>query len=118
MTISTLPAVRVPAVDPSDAELLGTLASLLAAMPGPRIGAPLSQVIEYVCATCCPMGAADRALRLESELAEYLNDWHVIRSGQVSPAGLDAWAAGAPIAFLRAALAGCARCRRAGGEAR
>lgn len=118
MATPTLPAIRIPAVDPSDADLLTMLASLLAAMPGPRVRAPLSQVIEYVCATCDLDGAAERALRLESELAEYLAEWRVLRSAQASPAGLDAWASETPIVFLRAALVGCARCQRAGGDAR
>ena len=106
----------VQAVAPSDAELLFTVASLLAALPGPFVGPRLSTLVEYVCVTCCPAGAAERAQRLEWDLAEYLHQWQVLRAEQVSPAGLDAWAAGAPIVFLRAALAGCARCR--GGEVR
>jgi hypothetical protein len=116
MATLTLPAVRVPVAVPSDAELLSTVASLLAALPGPFVGPRLSTLVEYVCVTCCPAGAAERAQRLELALAEYLHRWRVLRAGQVSPDGLDAWAAGAPITFLRAALAGCARCR--GGEAR
>ena len=116
MATMTLPEARVPVVKPSDAELLSTVGSLLAAMPGRFVGPRLSALVEYVCATCCPAGSVERAQRLELLLAEYLHDWRVLRAGQVSPAGLDAWAAGTPIVFLRAALAGCARC--SGGEAR
>lgn len=95
---------------PSDAGLLCSVASLLAAVPGPFVGPRLSKLVEYVCTTYCPGDdACARALRLEVELAEYLHDWRVLRTAQVSPAGLDDWAAGAPIVFLRAAVAGCAR---------
>jgi hypothetical protein len=82
----------------------------------PFIGPRLSTLVEYVCTTYCPSEATDRAQRLELELAGYLHDWRVLRTVQVSPAGLDDWAAGAPIVFVRAAVAGCARCQ--GGEAR
>jgi hypothetical protein len=112
------PTVVLPETDPPNAELLSIVASLFDAMPGERIKAPLSRLIENVCATCCPEGGADRALRLELELAEYLVGWRVIRHEQESPAGLDAWAAKTPIVFLRAAVAGCARCQRADGDAR
>ena len=98
-----------PADVPSDAGLLCSVASLLAAVPGPFVGPRLSTLVEYVCATFCPGDACARAQRLELELAEYLHDWRVLRAAQVSPAGLDDWAAGAPIVFLRAAVAGCAR---------
>lgn len=105
---------RVPADVPSDARLLRSVASLLAAVPGPFVGPRLSTLVEYVCATYCPSDACARAQRLELELAEYLHDWRVLRETQVSPAGLDDWAAGAPIVFLRAAVAGCARCQGGG----
>jgi hypothetical protein len=94
---------------PSDAGLLCSVASLLAGVPGLFVGPRLSTLVEYVCTTYCPSDACARAQRLELELAEYLHDWRVLRAGQVSPAGLDDWAAGTPIVFLRAAVAGCAR---------
>jgi len=96
----------------SDADLLDTVAKLLAAMPGPTCGAPLSGVFELVCRA--HEGTADRAEQLEGELADYLHEWRVLRAEQTSPAGLDAWANTAPVAFLRAAVAGCARCQRTG----
>ncbi len=104
-----LTLTQAPAEVPSDAGLLCSVASLLAAVPGPFVGPRLSTLVEYVCTTYCPGDACARAVRLEVELAEYLHDWRVLRSAQVSPAGLDDWAAGAPIVFLRAAVAGCAR---------
>lgn len=99
----------------TDADLLETVASLLAAMPGRTCGPRLSALLENVCSAYCPDGAADRAVQLELELAEYLNVWRVLRSGEVSPAGLDVWAARAPLAFVRVALVACARCQRSGG---
>jgi hypothetical protein len=96
---------------PSDAGLLCSVASLLAAVPGPVAGPRLSTLVEYVCTTYCPGDACTRAQRLELELADYLHEWRVLRESQVSPAGLDDWAAGVPIVFLRAAVAGCARCQ-------
>lgn len=110
-TMVGLPDV-LPA-DPTDAQLLDMVASLLAAMPGPQVGAPLSQVIEYLCAAVCPTGAPERAHRLEFELAEYLADWRVLRHSQTSPAELDRFATDAPLTFLHAALLGCARCQQA-----
>jgi hypothetical protein len=102
-------AAAVPS-EPSDAGLLAAVAAVLAAVPGPFVGPRLSTLIEHVCAIHCPDDAAARAQRLELELAEYLHDWRVLRAVQVSPAGLDDWAAAAPIVFLRAAVTGCARC--------
>jgi hypothetical protein len=107
MSITGLPEV-LPA-DPSDSELLGMLASLLAAMPGPRLQAPLSRVIENLCSACCLDGAAELAERLERELARYLAEWSVLRFSQTCPAGLDRFAADAPVVFLHAATVGCAR---------
>lgn len=103
-----------PAVALSDADLLAVTASLLDAMPGRTCGPKLSTLFEYVCSTCCPDGAADRAVRLELELAEYLNAWRVLPFAEASPAGLDVWAARAPLAFVRVALVACARCQRSG----
>lgn len=99
----------------SDADLLETVASLLAAMPGRTCGPRLSALLENVCSAYCPDGAADRAVRLETELVEYLHRWRVLRTGEASPAGLDGWAARTPIAFLRVAVVACARCQRSGG---
>jgi hypothetical protein len=104
----------VPGVS-SDADLLETVASLLAAMPGRTCGPRLSAVLENVCSAYCPDGAADRAVRLERELAEYLHEWRVLRASEASPAGLDVWAARAPLTFLRVAVVACARCQRSGG---
>ncbi|MFC4066775.1 hypothetical protein [Actinoplanes subglobosus] len=104
-----------PAV-PSDADLLNVLAGLLTARPGPSVGRRLSTLVSFVCATGCPAELAEaRALRLEQELAEYLNARHVLRTAQATPDGLDAWAAGAPIVVPRAAVIACARCQTAGG---
>lgn len=117
--MATMSMVGLPEAlpaDPSDAQLMGMLASLLASMPGPRLAAPLSRVVGHLCWVCCPDGAAERALRLEEVLAEYLSVWSVLRWSQASPAGLDAWAADAPVVFLHAAVAGCGR--MAGGESR
>jgi hypothetical protein len=119
-TVILKPAsLRITAVvseQPSDAELLATLGSLLAAVPGPFCGPQLSRLVSYVCATCAPAEPAEwRALRLERELADFLNDRHVLNTAQATPNGLDEWAAGAPIVFLRAAVIACARCQTAGG---
>jgi hypothetical protein len=102
----------------SDADLLETAAALLAAMPGRTCGPRLSAVLENVCSACCPDPAdraAERAVRLERELAEYLHEWRVLRAAEASPAGLDAWAARTPLTFVRVALVACARCQRSGG---
>lgn len=116
MATLMLSEVRVSAAVPSDAELLSTLGSLLAALPGPVMRPRLTALVEYVCVTCCPVNAVERAQRLELGLADFLHERAVLpRTGQVSPDGLDTWAAGTPITFVRAALAACARC--AGGGA-
>ena len=119
MSTTALPVLAVDTAAPSDAELLTTLGSLLAAVPGPFVGPRLSALVSYVCATCCPgEPAGPRAQRLELELAEYLNAHHVLRTEQLSVAGLDDWAAGAPIVFLRAAIMACARCQTEPGQVR
>lgn len=96
---------------PPDEQLLRQLGTVLAATPGPVLGPRLSALVEDVCRASCPAGAAAaRAERLETELAEYLHEWRVLRFRQVTPAELDTWAGTAPLVFVRAAVAGCARC--------
>jgi hypothetical protein len=112
METLTLPQAA-PALSPSDADLLNVTVSLLSAMPGSQLPQPLSDVIGYVCSIATPEGR-DRAVQLELRLAEYLNERHVLRTRDVSPAGLDAWAERAPFVVLHAAVVACAR-RHAGG---
>jgi hypothetical protein len=96
---------------PSDDQLLRQLATVLASTPGPVLGLRLSALVEDVCRVHCPAEvAAARAEHLETELAEYLHQWRVLRFRQVTPAELDTWAGTAPLVFVRAAVAGCARC--------
>jgi hypothetical protein len=47
-------------------------------------------------------------------LADWLHEHRVLRFRQISVAGLDEWAAGAAIVFLRAAIIACARCETGG----
>jgi hypothetical protein len=104
--------------DPSDAQLFEMAAALLAAVPGPMLGSTpaLSTVLSWSCSTFYDDAACQaRAGRLARALAEYLQTWHVLRGDQATPAGLDAWAATARVAFLRTALAACARHHAAGG---
>lgn len=108
MATSTL-LKAAPMVDPSDADLLNTTASLLSAMPGPELSQPLSDVIGYVCSIMVAEGGQSRAVRLELLLAEYLHERHaLLRTADVSPAGLDAWAGRARIDVVRAAIVCCA----------
>ncbi|MGC9670975.1 hypothetical protein ACNTMW_31060 [Planosporangium sp. 12N6] len=118
MATSTLP--RLVMADPSDAELCEATASLLAAMPGTTLGPRLSRLLAMVCSVYCfPRGADGRAERLTESLITYLHARHaLLRSAQLTPAGLDEWAAGVPLTVLRAALRACARHLRSGGEAR
>jgi hypothetical protein len=107
-----------PTVVPSDDELLLQLAAVLRSAPGPVLRPRLSALVERVCRTHCPAEAvAARAVRLETALAAYLHERHVLRFRQVAPAELDRWAHGAPLVFVRAAVAACARCRRGPAQA-
>lgn len=107
MATSTLPKAA-PTVDPSDADLLNTTASLLTAMPGSQLTQPLSDVIGYVCSIMAPEGRS-RAVQLEFQLAEYLHERHaLLRTAETSPAGLDAWGGRARIDVVRVAIVCCA----------
>lgn len=118
MATSTLPRLLFMSPEPSNAELLDTMASLLAAVPGPTIDRPLSRLLQFVCSVYCAHEAEARAEQLAGVLAEYLNTWHVLRTTQLDPTSLDQWAAVTPIVFVRTAMAGCARHHRIGGGAR
>jgi len=102
---------------PSDGQLLMELGAVLQGCAGPVLGPRLSTLVAHVCHAYCPARVADeRAEHLETVLGCWLNEHRVLRFRQVSPAGVDEWAAGAAVVFLRAAVAACARCQ--GGEAR
>jgi len=102
---------------PSDGQLLMELGLVLRSCAGPVLGPRLSTLVAHVCHAYLPAAAADvRAERLDTVLADWLNEHRVLTFEQVSVAGLDEWAAGAAIVFLRAAVCACARCQ--GGEAR
>jgi hypothetical protein len=116
MATLTLPKTP-PAVGPSDADLLNTTASLLSAMPGPRLSQPLSDVIEYVCSISAPEGRP-RAQQLVLLLARHLHAGMALRADEVSRDGLDAWAAKVSLPVVRTRMVGCARCQRAGGDVR
>jgi hypothetical protein len=104
--------VSLPTVVPSDDQLFLQLAVVLKATPGPVLRPRLSTLVEHVCQAHCPAEAvAARAEQLERALAAYLNDWRVLRFRQVKPAELDKWASSAPLVFVHAAVAACARCR-------
>lgn len=78
---------------------------------GPFLSLRLSTVVEHVCEAYCQAStAAERTRRLQLALAGFLNERRVLRFGQVSPAGLDDWAATAPVIFVRAAVRACAGC--------
>jgi hypothetical protein len=98
-----------PQIGPSDADLLNVTLSLLSAMPGPHLTQPLSDVTGFTCSIVVPEDR-DRAVRLELRLAEYLHERHaLLRTADVSSAGLDAWAGRARIDVVRAAIVCCAR---------
>lgn len=99
---------------PSDAQLLFQLGLMLKSAPGPFLGPQLSTLVEHVCEAHCSAQATERAAELETALATYLNERRVLRFRQASPAGLDDWAASAPIVFVRAAVTACATCRGGG----
>ncbi len=111
--------LTTPTVVTSDDHLFQQLARVLRATPGPVLGPRLSTLVEHVCRAHCPAEAvAARAVHLETALASYLHERHVLRFRQIKPAELDQWASGAPLVFVRAAVAACARChgtRAAGG---
>lgn len=109
----TLP--QTPTVAPSDDHLFLQLARVLRATPGPILGPRLSTLVEHVCRAHCPAEAV-AARAVETALAGYLHERHVLRFRQVTPAELDQWASGAPLVFVRAAVAACARCH--GGDPR
>lgn len=95
---------------PSDGQLLLQLGLALRSQPGPALGSRLSTLVEHVCRAHCPAsGAAARAEQLETALAAYLHERHVLRFRQVTPAELDTWASTAPLVVLHAAVAACAR---------
>lgn len=98
---------------PSDDDLLLQLAAVLRTVPGPVLRPKLSALVEHVCRAHCPAEAVDeRAEHLETALASYLHERHVLRFRQIKPAELDRWASGAPLVVVRAAVTACARCRR------
>jgi hypothetical protein len=101
--------------DPADAELLKVAAAVLSTAPGPTLGAcSLSSVLRLACSMSdAGRECQARAERLSQELAAYLQSRHVLRFGQATPAGLDAWAERAPVVFLHAAVGACARTRAA-----
>lgn len=110
MATLTFSEVRLPVVEPSDGQLLMELALVLRACAGPVLGPRLSTLVAHVCHAYCPAATADeRADRLDTVLADWLNEHRVLQEWQISVAGLDEWAAGAAIVFLRAAVCACAR---------
>jgi hypothetical protein len=110
-------ARSLPTAQPSDSQLFLQLVTVLKSTSGPVLGRRLSALVEHVCRAHCPAEAvAERAEQLETALAAYLNERAVLRFRQVEPAELDKWAASAPLVFVRAAVAACARCQ--GGGAR
>lgn len=115
MTVSTLLSSPAATPAPSDADLLMTTASLLAACPGRTLGPRLSQLLHLVCSVYAGDDAADRTARLEWELADYLHAWRVLRWSEDNPAALDVWAAAAPLPFVRISLLACARHQRSFG---
>lgn len=102
---------------PSDGQLLMELGLVLRGYAGPVLGPRLSTLVAHVCHAYLPAATADeRAEHLDTVLADWLNEHRVLTFEQVSVTGLDEWAAGAAIVFLRAAVCACARCQ--GGETR
>lgn len=102
---------------PSDDQLLFQLAAVLRSTSGPVLERRLSRLVEYVCRAHCPAEAvAVRAEHLETALAAYLHQRHVLRFRQVTPAELDKWASTAPLVVLHAAVSACARRQHSGAE--
>lgn len=100
---------------PSDGQLLMELGLVLQGCVGPVLGPRLSTLVAHVCHAYCPATTADeRAAHLDTVLAGWLNEHRVLQERQISVAGLDEWAAGAAVVFLRAAVCACAR-RQGGG---
>jgi hypothetical protein len=94
----------------SDGQLLTELGLVLRGCAEPVLRPRLSTLVAHVCHAYLPEAIADeRAERLILTLADYLHGRHVLRETQVSPSGLDEWAAGTPMTFLQVAMAGCAR---------
>jgi hypothetical protein len=95
---------------PSDGQLLMELGLVLNGCARPVLGPRLSTLVAHVCHAYCPAALADeRAGRLVLELADFLHSRHVLRESQVSPVGLDRWAACTEIVFLRTVVAAYAR---------
>jgi hypothetical protein len=94
----------------SDAQLLLQLAVVLDGQAGPVLDLRLSTLVAHVCHAHVPAPAADvRAEYLTMLLADFLHSRHVLREVQVSPAGLDAWAATAAPVFVLTAVRACGR---------
>jgi hypothetical protein len=94
----------------SDAQLLLQLGVVLDGQAGPALDLRLSTLVAHVCHAHLPALAADvRAECLTMLLADFLHSRHVLRESQVSPAGLDAWAATAAPVFVLTAVRACGR---------
>jgi hypothetical protein len=116
--LSTMDTALAP--EPSDVQLCDTALLLLSGVSGQRLEAlSLSQLLLVTCTPYCFSGSqrAARANRLVDDLARYLYERHaLLRSASVNAAGLDAWAAAAPLEVLRTALAAFSRRQDAGGR--
>ncbi len=111
MATSTLPMTHSAVPDPSDAQLVDVAVLLLGTVSDPRLGAvPLSHVLWLACtSSACGRSCEARAEGLALGLAGYLHDRHVLLpSATATVAGLDTWAAYAPLDAVRAVVAGYA----------
>src|SRR4051794_16778552 len=108
------PIMSANRADPSDAQLIDVAVLLLDTVPGDHLGvAPLSHVLQLACASSsCGASCETRAEDLAAGLACYLHDRHILKTADATVAGLDAWAASAPLTVVRTAVAAYARHRR------
>jgi hypothetical protein len=117
MAASVLVGAVVVPRDGSDAVLVETVASLLAAMPGEFVRPRLSCLVEMVRSAHGVSG--DRGELLMVGLAAYLQERHALPSALATVAGVDEWASHARIDVVRCALLAYARrLRSAGGGSR